>query len=71
MVILETTLCCSLPCLAILQPTLCGALLCLAMIQICSALLVDMLVVGGLVGLPFRRLVGVLVGGLVGVLVGR
>jgi hypothetical protein len=34
-----------------------------------STLLVDMSVVGGLVGLRFRRLAGVLVGGLVGVLV--
>jgi hypothetical protein len=63
MVILQTTLCCALPCLAILLPNICGALLCLAMIQstICSTLLVDMLVVGGLVGVPFRRIVGVLI----------
>jgi hypothetical protein len=30
-----------------------------------------MLVVGGLVGVPFRRIVGVLLDGLVGILVGR
>jgi hypothetical protein len=73
MVILHMTLCCALPCLAMLQPIICGALLCLTMIQatICSTLLVDMSIVGGLVGVPFRRLVGVLVCGLVGVLIGR
>jgi hypothetical protein len=60
MVILQTTLCCALPCLAILQPTFYGALLYLAMIRatICSTLLVDVSIVGGLVGVPFRWLVG-------------
>jgi hypothetical protein len=66
MAILQTTFCCAPLCIAILQATICGALLCLAMIQatIYSTLPIDMLV-----GVPFRRLVGV-VGGLVGVLVG-
>jgi hypothetical protein len=77
MAMVQTIICCALLlCLQLIRATICGTLICLQLIRasICSTLLVDMLVCGlvwGLVGVPFRRLVGVLVVGVVGAPVGR